>query len=66
MSPALLVCVRACAANTEFVSNWLRLRHNLPKSAIEQMVDDATGRNDAIAKQFIADVQDLVLDRLPQ
>lgn len=60
-----MVCVMACAKNDEYVENWLRLRgYSLPRSAIERMVDDASGHGDAIAQQFIADVHETVYSRL--
>jgi hypothetical protein len=57
--------IRACAACPEFVANWARLRGvHLPTTPIDRMIDDATGRNDDIAQQFVADVFDLVIGRL--
>lgn len=60
-----MACVAACAKNNEYVENWLRLRgYSLPRSAIERMVDEASGHGDAIAQQFIADVHETVYSRL--
>lgn len=54
-----------CANRTDFVTEWSRLRGvSLPTTPIERMVDEATGRNDSIAKQFIEDVYDIVWSRL--
>lgn len=63
--PSLAECVAVAASNTEFIMQWARLRGvSLPATPIDQMVDDATGRSDAVAAQFIADVKELVYDRV--
>jgi hypothetical protein len=60
-------CVSVAAGNAEFVSNWMRLHGiTLAGSPIDAMVDEASGRNDAIAAQFIADVKELIYDRIPR
>lgn len=64
-TPTLAECVAIAVANPEFVENWARLRGiSLPSTPIDRMVDDATGRSDAIASQFIQDVADLLFDRI--
>jgi len=65
MTPLDVVMV--CARNSEFVSNWARLRGIvLPATPIDRMIDEASGHDSGIARQFIADVFDLVLARLPE
>ena len=59
--------VMSCAREPEFVGNWARLRGIvLPASPMDQMIDEATGNDSAIARQFIADVFDIVIGRCPQ
>jgi len=59
--------VMACAREPEFVANWARLRGIvLPASPMDRMIDEATGNDSAIARQFIADVCDIVIGRCPQ
>lgn len=66
MSEQLLYAVVVCAENDEFVAQWARLRGVvLPADPISQMVDKATEYDRFIFEQFVADVQDLVVDRLP-
>jgi hypothetical protein len=60
-------CVSAALNNPEFVTNWQRLRGvRLPASAIERMIDDASGNSDDMARLFLADVLDLLYLRLPK
>jgi hypothetical protein len=65
--------VQACAANTEFVSEWDRLTGGrlqalAIRSPIEAMVDDATGHETmlgmSIAKEFVSFVVDTVISRM--
>ena len=59
--------VAAAAANPEFVENWARLRGiRLPATPMDKMIDEATGHGAAIARQFIADVDELVCQRLEE
>lgn len=63
--PYFWVCVRSALNNHRFVENWKRLHGvELPRSSIETMVDEATGRNDWIAQQFLDDVKELIYDRV--
>lgn len=65
-SVEFIQCVAACAANAEFVANWSRLRGiRFGANPLERMIDEASGFNSEIARQFIADVHDLVWSRLP-
>lgn len=54
------------ALQTEFFSEWTRLReHKRPTSPLDAMIDEATGMNDHISRQFILDVYELIWLRLP-
>lgn len=64
-------CVIECALNRELVANYDRLygasmsRVVIPRSAIEAMIDDATGfKRDELLK-FAAFVHECVWTRLP-
>lgn len=63
------VTFRDCVAatlETGFVEEWMRLRGvKMPTNPLDAMIDDATGHGDEIAKQYLADVYDLVWLRLP-
>jgi hypothetical protein len=61
-------CVAFCAGNPEFVSQWARLRGFKLSglSPLEQEIDKASGFGEHVAKTFIADVADLVWDRMPR
>ena len=66
MTLTLIQCAQICAQDVDFVMEWERLRKlTLPRTPIDQMIDEATGRNSIIARQFIADVDDLIFSRLP-
>lgn len=59
--------VMAAARSPEFVDSWARLRGvRLPQSVLDRLIDHATGHDDAIVSMFIADVRELVCDRLPE
>lgn len=58
-------CVRAAMSNPRFVNNWMRLHEvELPRTAIEKAVDEASGHNDWLAQQFLDDVKELIYDRV--
>jgi hypothetical protein len=59
-------CVRACASNPQYMAHWIRLRRlRPPSSMMDILVDRATGHYEHLAALFIADVRDLVWNRLP-
>lgn len=64
-----LDCVKECAKNPEYVSNWERLRGvKIVPSMLDRMIDESAGYDHAtsIAKLFIADVYETVWSRLHQ
>lgn len=62
-----LDCVRESAQNPAFVAGFNRLRgHSLvAETALEQMIDAATGRTDAVCRDFLWFVYEVVWLRLP-
>lgn len=66
--PWFWTCASAAACNTEFISQWARLRGlpPPPRSAIEAMVDQATGAIESQCELFLRGVLDLIYLRLPR
>ena len=63
----LAKCVDAAAKNPEYVMRWAEMRGvTLPKTPMDWLIDDSTGRCDAIAKLFIEDVRELIYARLSE
>lgn len=53
------------AIDSDFVTEWSRLRKcRPPRSAIESMVDEATGNGARIARLFAGDVYSLIYARM--
>lgn len=60
-------CVRQCLDSPSFIEEWARLRgFKVNRAPIEQMIDEATGYGDHVARQFLSDVWDTVWIRLPE
>lgn len=58
--------ILACARDSEFVKAWSELRGvKLPATPLEKLIDEASGHGAGIAKLFIEDVIDTVVNRLP-
>ena len=54
-------------SDADFVSNWARLRGVAPPTTkVEELIDRALGRGDQQAQQFLRDIQDWVLNRIPE
>jgi hypothetical protein len=52
--------VTLCARTPEYVNNWARLRGiSVPRTPMDRLIDDASGRSEDTAKLFMADAFDL-------
>lgn len=66
--PTMIECLTVAANTTELVAEFDRLTgHNLSRngSPFYLAIDDASGRTEAGAKEFIDFVRDCIFDRLP-
>lgn len=62
-------CIRECVNNPEFMREYDRVRGtnlSLRGTPLDVAIDEASGRIECEARQFVADVIDIVWSRLPQ
>lgn len=63
---ALALCVAEAVETEGFVAAWSELRgYRAATSPLDVLIDTQTGFAREKARQFVSDIKDLVLDRLP-
>lgn len=50
----------------QFFAEWMKIKgYTMPTTPLERLIDSATGFDQTIMAEFVADVADLVIDRIP-